>query len=245
MTGIDQFIENNLGGSESIFDSCLNLIVYSYFSVEKQQKYSRAEILKIATIKRGKKIQQVELEDFLRNDLVAKHINPNRQLFGLNYYIFQSGAEEFSENIKTGILDIKVCSPLLNGDIYYIFECKRLNKKIIDNYVTEGVMRFVNNQYYPDNNSYLAGMISFLESQNLNEKIESSTAFSTIQTVFSKYNKELSINENLSSHTLICEDFKDIREFKYVYKSKHIKRGKNETIRIFHIVLDYNQLVGP
>lgn len=245
MKGVEEFLTNNFGEHDSTFNQCLNLIVYGYSLLEKQEKYSRSSILNITTTLRGKAAKKVELEDYLRNDLVQKYIEPNRKLFGLDYWQFHSGAEEFIQNIKTGILDIKVTSPLFTGSTYFIFECKRLNKIIMDNYVTEGVQRFVDNQYYPESETSIAGMISFLEASDSKNAITNVSSFSVIDTALTKHKKKVKLKSNLSRVKLVCIDYEYVGTFEYVFVSTHGRGTEAKPIEIYHLILDYNHLVVP
>lgn len=245
MNGVESFVSHNFSEHDSTFNSCLHLIVYGYSLLEQSKKYSRKDILELTSTIRGKKTNKVELEDFLRNDLVENYIEPNRSLFGLNNLLFISGAEEFSDNVKIGILDIKVASPLWNGNTYFIFECKRLNKTILDNYVTEGVSRFIKEgKYYPKFQNSVAGMISFLEYVDIKHEIKSSDAFSTIEGVLQKYHEEIKLTSNFIQYKLDSKAYKYIEEFQYVFKSVHSRTANSLPINIFHIVLDYNHIVS-
>jgi hypothetical protein len=244
MRGVDDFVSNNFSERDFKFTSCLHIIIYGYLLLEKSKKYSRNDIKDKASLIRGKKAKSVELEDFLRNDLVTNFIEPNRKLFGLKYYLFQSGVEEFSNNIKTGILDIKVCSPLLNGDTYFIFECKRLNKSIIDKYVKEGVARFISKQYYPNSETNIAGMISFLESTDPKNEIKCDSSFDIINTLLEKYKNETKLISSLQRYKITCNDYKEIEEFEYTFISRHNRITYTSTIDIYHVVLDYNHLIS-
>lgn len=243
MKGIEEFVTNNFGEHDSTFNQCLNLIVYGYSLLEKKEKYSRTNILNRATTVRGRPSKRVELEDYLRNDLVTNYINPNRNLFGLNYLQFHSGAEEFSQNIKTGILDIKVTSPLFNGNVYFIFECKRLNKEIIDDYITKGVQRFADSQYYPESETSVAGMIGFLESKNTQHTIASTSSFSNIDTALKKHKGKIKLKNNLSKVKLICAEHNFVQNFEYVFLSTHDRESKSIPIEIYHLILNFNHLV--
>ncbi|WP_421921157.1 hypothetical protein [Marinifilum sp.] len=244
MVGVDSFVQNNFNEYDSKFDSCINAIIYGYKLLEKDQSYSREEIKNTATKVRGKVAKSVELEDFLRNDLIVNYIEPYRSFFDLKHYLFQSGVEEFSSNIKTGILDIKVCSPLLNGDAYFIFECKRFNKKIADKYITEGVLRFINEQYYPETNTPVAGMISFLESSDDRNEISASNSYDAIQYLLEKYENDVNLIAELNRYHINCPNKKEIEEYQFIYKSVHKRVIRNYPILIAHIVLDYNHLIN-
>lgn len=244
MIGVESFVQNNFIEYDTKFDSCINAIVHGYSVLEKEQIYSRKEIKNIATKVRGKEAKAVELEDFLRNDLVVNYIEPYRTLFGLKYYIFQSGVEEFSNNIKTGILDIKVCSPLMNGDTYFIFECKRLNKRIADKYITEGLTRFIKEQYYPETETPVAGMISFLESEDVSNKVNSVDSFESINHLLTKFKSDVNLIDMLSHYRINCPNNKELEQFQFIYKSVHMRQIRNIPILIAHIILDYNHLIN-
>ena len=139
MNGVESFVSHNFSEHDSTFNSCLHLIVYGYSILEKSKIYSRKDILELTSTIRGKKTNKVELEDFLRNDLVENYVTPYRDLFGLNYYEFHSGVEEFSENVKIGVVDIKVTSPF-EWKYYFHILMQRMNKKILINYFYYGFL---------------------------------------------------------------------------------------------------------
>lgn len=245
MNGVESFVSHNFSEHDSTFNSCLHLIVYGYSLLEKSKKYSRKDILELTSTIRGKETSKVELEDFLRNDLVENYITPYRDLFGLRYYEFHSGVEEFNENIKIGVLDIKVTSPLWNGKTYFIFECKRLNNEILNDYVTDGVSRFIKEgKYYPKFQNSVAGMISFLEYVDSKHEIKSNDAFLKIESVLQKYHNEIKLTGNLLQYKLDCKAYKYIQEFQYIFKSTHARTQSALPIDIYHLVLDYNHLIS-
>lgn len=246
MTDIDSFIDNNVpsDGDEKIFNSCMELIVYSYHLMVKEPRIiSRAKIAEIARKVKKRKVKRVELEDYIRNILIEEFIEPNQQLFGLKNVNFEAGVDENLMGIKSGMLDIKVKSPLLNGKTYYVFECKRLNKKIIDNYVTEGIVRFSSRQYYPQIPVTRAGMISFLESDKSKDLLLIVDASKELISVIEKHKASCNLETNLLAHKLISHD-KDVDGFQYVFTSLHSREDVNP-IKLYHIVLDYNALVIP
>jgi hypothetical protein len=243
MNGVDSFVTKNFGEHDSTFDSCMQVIVNGYSLLEKTVKYSRSQILATTGKVRSKKAKRVELEDYLRNDLVEKYINPYRADFSLDNFMFISGAEEFENNIKTGILDIKVCSPTLDGTVYYVFECKRMNKTIENNYITEGVSRFISGQYYPHSDVTIAGLISFLETDSETNKILISTSFKTYTDLFKRHETNLEIIKPLKKHRLISPIHQYINDFSFVYTSSHKRKKGKSPIDLYHVVLDYNHLV--
>jgi hypothetical protein len=245
MKGAEQFVKKNFKGNISVFESCIHSIVYGYLLLSKSQIYSRKKILNLQSTVRGKTSRVVELEDFLRNDLVNNFIEPNLQFFNLENYLFIPGAEQSYRNVKTGVLDIKVCSPSFRGSVYYIFECKRLNKEILNGYLDEGIHRFVSNKYYPENATALGGMISFLEADKPNYKIDISTCFKELDFAIKKKGKYLGLSKSLSRYPIGCKTFKEVAEYNFVFHSSHIRKKRRSLIELYHIVLDYNSLITP
>lgn len=243
MKGAERFVEKNFKGNISVFESCMHSIVYGYLLLSKSKSYSRKKILSQQSSVRGKKNYVVELEDFLRNDLVNNFIEPNLRLFDLENYLFIPGAEESFKNVKTGVLDIKVCSPSFRGSVYYIFECKRLNREILNGYLDEGVHRFVSHKYYPSQSTSLGGMISFLESANLKYRIDVSTCFQELDSAIKKKRKYLGLKKDLDQHVLFCKTFKEVTDYKYIFHTSHLRKKRKDLIELYHIVLDYNSLV--
>lgn len=243
MKGAQNFVDKNFRDDTSIFESCVHAIVYGYLVLSRKKTYSRSHIVKETTRVRGKKARIVELEDYLRNDLVSNFIEPNLTLFHLQNYLFIAGAEESLKNIKTGILDIKICSPRFTGSVYYIFECKRLNKEILNGYLDEGIHRFVNNKYYPATFNPLGGMISFLESSTDKNRIDINSSFAELNAAIKKKKRKLRVRKDLSKYPLKCESPKGVSDFQYVYCTTHTRTKNNTLIDLYHIVLDYNKLV--
>lgn len=244
MKGVTQFVEKNFKSPDLTFENCLHAIVYAFKLLEKDKTYSRKKILSETTRVRGKNAKVVELEDYLRNDLVKNFIEPNLKNFYLQNYLFIPGADEISDNIRTGILDIKVCSPSFNGNVYYIFECKRFNKSLIKGYLNDGVKRFITSQYYPNSITPLAGMVSFLESTELKNKINIQNAFTELNSAMNTSKKELGLIGKLSTHKLSCKKYKVVTDYEYIFKSKHKRNKIKVNIELFHVMLDYNDLIN-
>jgi hypothetical protein len=243
MIGVDKFVKNNFDNSISIFNKCLMLILYAYDALQKEQVYSRKHILEQTIKIRKRNTSKLELEDYLRNDLVENFIIPNRSRFDLDYFMFISGVEEFSENVKVGILDIKVCSPLLNNNIYFVLECKRLNKQNLDEYITEGVIRFVDEKYYCNSDIFVAGMISFLEYSKAADEIRIVDSFNIIDKYLKKFHSEIKLLQNLTRVKLSSTSYKFIDNYNFIFLSKHGRVKKLEPIDIYHIVLDYSNII--
>lgn len=246
MGNAEDFVSNNFGSANYTFNTCLELIIYGYLKQNNEgQKISRSELLKKMVSVRNKKNAEntsLDLEDYLRNVLVNNYIEPNRASFGLENFKFHCGTDELYNNIRTGILDIKVCSSSLDDNIYYIFECKRLNKDIIYNYIHEGVVRFTTNKkYYPEVNTSLSGMISFLESENKSKALNTCETFELLSEYLVKYKERINLLDSLKI-TRVKSNNPEISKFDSLYYSNHNRNGK-PSILIYHIVLDYNHII--
>ena len=86
-------------------------------------------------------------------------------------------------------------------------------------------------------------MIAFLESGDIKEIIESSKSFEAIDSVLNKYEKKIKLKDKLSHYKLLCDEYKNIRDYKAVYLSSHDRIKNPIAIAIYHIVLDYNHII--
>lgn len=243
MKGAKQFVEKNFKSHDLIFENCLHAIIYGFKLLEKSKTYSRKNILKEATRVRSKIARVIELEDYLRNDLVKNFIQPNLEIFFLQNYLFIPGVEEISDSIRTGILDIKVCSPSFNGNIYYIFECKRFNKSLINGYLNDGIKRFTTSKYYPNTTTALAGLISFIESKEPKNKINIEDSFEQLNLALNKSKDKLGLVGKLANQKITCQNCNLVTDYNFIYRSTHTRRKIKKNIELFHIMLDYNNLI--
>lgn len=226
-----------------------NLLGYSYSELKKEKganKYSRQKIREKHVRFKGKKgaKTKLELEDYLRNDLLKNYIDNNKSKFELEYFHFVPGADEVKEGVTIGSLDIKVLLPTnnsLSDNEYFAIECKRVNKlaKTKSYYIDHGVKRFLSRQYYPETNSKVAMMLSFMECEKPTQKEDS-------KSIVVSFNDLL--NKNYKSNILHCIGDKELDvkiDQKYnidIYNS-YFKRNDGSDIQIYHIFLDYYDLI--
>ena len=162
-----------------------SLVGHSYSELKKEKykdKYSRKEILNKHIQFKGNKgaKTKLELEDYLRNDLLKNYINNNKSKFNLEYFHFEPGVDEIKDGVTIGSLDIKVLLPTnnsLSGDEYFAIECKRINKlaRTKNYYIDHGINRFLTRQYYPESNSKIAFMLSFMECEKQSHREDSNS----------------------------------------------------------------------
>ncbi len=176
-------------------------------------------------------VQMENKENHIRDILVEKYLNDNvkREQLGIEHVIFN---REAAENMAKGFVDIKAQTriSLNEPQAYYVFECKRLdgNKDLNEEYIKEGIMRFVNEKY----SSYygLNGMIGFeVKKFDTPDNVEEIN-----QLVFSKY-PEAAFIEKISPAAII-------ENFQYCFISRH-KTVSLKRVELYHLMLDFSHTV--
>jgi len=163
--------------------------------------------------------------DYLNNDSIRNEVS-------LCYYIFNI---EVPENENVGRVDIKIqkADPLVSTKVYYIIECKRLNKDNLRGrsglnaeYVLNGIDRFVSCHY----SSYCMtnGMIGFVV-----DDLDIDTNYENINYVMKTHFPKMNIIQPLEP-----ENF--IEDFKPHYSSKH-KTMDGKNIILFHLMFDFSK----
>lgn len=228
-------------------ESFLKSIIYGYKKLmESNTTYSRSEIhQQIKTIQKSEKAHN-ELEDFLCTDLVTKHIKPNLAVFGLQGIVVDNGVRESKDNVTTGHLDIKFQVPSLSENYYYAFEAKRLDKNKAKQkyYLDGGIQRFTNRTYYPETNMVVAGMLGFVEmsSGKKAQKVAPETIKNSINDLINR-NTAFVTTQSLTDYILSDVKHNYINDFKTIYLSKHMRDDDNAELKIYHIFLDYCDLL--
>ncbi len=244
----DVFVQN----TGYYFEQTLKLIIYSYEQIKKEKSkvpYSRKKIHKaVKKIQRSDKAKN-PIEDFLRNDMVNHYLKDLRHQFDLTIFSIQPGLEVSKQNVNIGVVDIRFeCTSATSLDgTAFIFECKRLSKysQYLNGYINEGMMRFVNRQYYAESEVTIAGMIAFVEvdTDKHPKGLLSLDRLALLLGNEIKSNKKtLKTREEFSNYPLSDENFKEIANFAFSYKSKHKRKGNN-VIDIHHILLDYYDIL--
>lgn len=234
----------------SYFQSFLKLIAFGYCQLKNSGKiYSRTTIHKEAKKISGNPNTKNPIEDYLRNDLIKIYLNPNRHVFNLDIFEFHSGKEEYLSNILTGKPDMVVTSPFLtDNNIYFIFECKRLNKyeNSQNKYIEEGMVRFIDRKYYPETEVNIAGMIAFVEIDAEKHKggaIPISSIAVQLKKKIDSFNNLLKTTQALQAYKLADQRYNEISAFKHSYLSKHMRSGDKVEISIHHLLLDYYDIL--
>jgi len=230
---------------EKMFD----LLSYAQSEIKKERsinKFSRSDILSKHKNKKGKSGSKtkLELEDYLRNDLVQNYLTIYKTRFNLDHLYFIPGADEIDDGVTTGSLDIKVIFPnksLLSDEEYLAIECKRINKLLNKKryYIDEGVNRFITRQYYPEANTKVAWMLSFMECEKDSQKqspIEIIKDFNKL--LHQTYKKN--IIDDIGENQMNVKINPSLEVFNSL-----IKRNDSTEIIIYHIFLDYYDIIDP
>tara|TARA_R110002096_G_scaffold422429_2_gene628882 strand:+ start:11272 stop:12012 length:741 start_codon:yes stop_codon:yes gene_type:complete len=226
----------------------LNLLSYSYNQLvadKSVNKYSRKKILQQHIEVKGNegKKTKLELEDYLRNDLVTCYIQKHQKEFSeLKYFQFIPGADEIANKITIGSLDLKVIIPTSGYSItgnYLAIEFKRINKEAGKKryYVDGGVKKFIDRQYYPEIDTPTATMVGIMEAEK-NSYIENAEKIASSINTLLNNNHGGSILEKLNLIRNDLEGYDGVE----IYNSK-IKRVDNSELNIIHIFLDYYNLI--
>jgi hypothetical protein len=225
-----------------------NLVGFSQKEIKSKrstEKFSRKAILDKHRAKKGKpgSKTKLELEDFLRNDLIQNYLKIYKTKFNLSHFYFEPGVDEIDDGVSTGSLDIKVIFPnksLESGEEYLAIECKRINKLLKKKryYLDDGLKRFITRQYYPQSDNKVAWMLSFMEcekdSQRQNPK-EIISHFNELLKASYKKNivKEIGKEVNLNIDPTL-EVFNSV-----------IERNDKTELIVYHVFLDYYDLIEP
>lgn len=217
------------------FKSVLKLVIFSYNKIIQDRKkvYRNSEGIDIAN--------GMALENSLTNMLVKEYLQDHniKEMFNLQLCGFFTEPAEINEDNKTlGFIDIMVTnvSSEFSGrneeNIYYAFECKRINNSNYAKYVDEGILRFIECKYSKD--MTFAGMIGYFETNNPD-----------IEDIIKKINTNL--NNKFNSGKLVnlssLKKFSLVDDFEHSYISNH-ERKDNNSIDLYHLILDYDIIVN-
>lgn len=243
------------GGTDYYFQQALKLVVYSYIrlrNAKEKMPYSRVAIHEdIKKIKKRNK-SHLELEDYLRNDIVDNYMKSLRAEFGLAFFLISMGTVETRNNVTLGVTDIRFesasATALVGDGPNFIFECKRLNKyaKHMNGYIEKGMMRFIDQQYYANSAIPVAGMIAFVEVDTKKYSkgyVPVSGIAALLSKKISKRKRELNVTEPLNKFPLTDGTYAGISDFEFSYRSKHVRSTDKLSIHIHHLLLDYHQIL--
>ncbi|OUD34779.1 hypothetical protein [Flavobacterium sp. FPG59] len=233
-------------GRQYYIESFLKSIVFGYYTlVDSKKQYSRKTVHEIVKeISKSDKAYN-EIEDYLCTELINKYVKPNLHLFGLEGLVVDVGVRETKDSVTVGHLDVKFQVPSLAANHYYAFEAKRLdkNKSKQKYYISGGIKRFTGHKYYPETDTIVAGMIGFVEIESL--KIKSRENLDLIKDSLNNHISSTTITTTqlLTKFKLDDESYSRVDRFKYIYKSKHTRDTDHQELSIYHIFLDYYDIL--
>lgn len=188
----------------------------------------------------------ISLENFLRDSFLYDFIQKSKKeykLFNPIYYKVIGSFLYFAEvqtlfaqesKLRSSKIDIfvtnlnnKLLGNNVQEQIYFDFECKRLNRSLKNEYVAHGIKRHLERDYR-DGFSF-TGMIGFVEEGNIDQVINDINKIIKKSSFFSasEYLNNIKLN----------------RKFKNTYLSKHSKFNSDE-FTIYHLLFDYSKIIS-
>lgn len=182
--------------------------------------------------------QSRRLENLIRDDIYRKAVELLKQERVRNRvdrflkFSFYNEPRDVEDESDTKRLDVQInydSDPLLPD---LIIECKRLASTDKNSaYISNGVQRFVIGRYSPTHP--VAGMIGFIEAGNEAD---------IIKDLKNKLTKQPETISTIETHTA------DVFSKEYVghiYQSTHSREGDLPEIELFHLMLDFCEIIEP
>jgi hypothetical protein len=234
-------------GKQYYIESFLKTIIYGYHLLVSEKKtYLRKDIHELIKVVSKSNDAYNEIEDFLCTELVKNYVKPNLHLFGLENLVVNVGVRETNKSVTVGHLDIKFEVPSLESNHYYAFEAKRIdkNKAKQDYYINGGIERFTTRKYYPETDTVVAGMIGFVEIDLTPPKgqIDPDEIKDSLNKKIAGYGK-IETTQKLIEYDIPGTGIPPRESFKYMYHSKHIRDDDMQELSIYHLFLDYYNIL--
>ncbi|MCD4795025.1 MAG: hypothetical protein K8R54_17460 [Bacteroidales bacterium] len=230
---------------KTIFDDVVNYLVFSYHQLlESKEQISKSYCEEHTSFK---------FEDYIKWYFVKKYLQKqeNKTKSGISKIqnlTFQFETEkEYWKNgkMQRDKIDIFVSNlglpsawnHIAKEDHYFAFECKRIKQKeTIDNAYLSDIEKFINRDYWKTGFRFpFNGMIGFVENKlpdipKIIEDLEIKLSSETYNTFI------LGNKKNLKEHK--------ISNFKYCRVSEHKHISKKITIKVYHLIFDYSEILG-
>jgi hypothetical protein len=234
------FLKRKTQYSERVFGMVSDYLIFCYYKLLASKiVYSKKNISEHTSI---------SFENYLRDRFLYEYIQKFKneyKTFNPDYYKVIASFLYFPEvqtlfkkdsKLKASKIDIFVTNlnkNLLGKDvleqIYYDFECKRLNNKLIKEYVTHGIKRHLERDY--ENGFSFTGMIGFVEDGSIDQIVND------INKILKKQKKSTFSNIEYLGYVKLNNNFKNS------YKSKHLKCNSSEFC-IYHLLFDYSNILS-
>ncbi len=220
--------------SETIFKRVTEYIIFCYLLIIKDNlKISSTEILQT----------NIKPENYYRNVLLYDYLQKNKSLArfkvisNLHFLAETEVLYRNVNNLSAGKIDIFVTNlgkKLLNGkpseQVFFNFECKRLNNNLLNNlYVEEGIYRYLKRNYR--NHFPFIGLIAFVENGNIID-------------IINDINNKLSLDRYSSIKNISYLNFhKLVKNFDNSYISRH-KNTLGINFNYYHIFFDFQNVLN-
>lgn len=234
------FLKRKIQYSERVFRMVSDYFIFCYFKLLTSKiVYSKKYISEHTSI---------SFENYLRDrflyEFIQKHKNEYK-LYNPDYYQVIASFLYLAEvqtlfnqesKLRTSKIDIFVTN--LNKDllgnkvveqIYFDFECKRLNNNLKKEYVSNGIKRHLERDF--ENGYPFTGMIGFVEDGSIDKIVND------INKILKRQNESTFSNIEYLRYVKLNYDFKNS------YKSKHLKSNSIE-FNIFHLLFDYSNILS-
>lgn len=234
------FLKRKIQYPERIFRMVSDYLIFCYFKLLTSKiVYSKEYISKHTS---------TPIENFLRDRFLYEFIQKSKKEYRLvnpDYYKVIANFLYFAEvqtlfhkeaKLRASKIDIFVTNlsnELLGKNvveqIYFDFECKRLNKNLKKEYVSHGIERYLERDF--ENGFPFTGMIGFVEDGSIDQIVND------INIILKKQKKSTFSNIEYLKYVKLNNSFKKS------YKSKHLKSNSSE-FSIYHLLFDYSNILS-
>lgn len=230
--------------SKQLFISTIHYIIFCYSLIKKDTEDVEIEIPPYSKnyCKTYTKFWP-KFEDYLKRELVNNYLQEKQSVFGneaIEKLSFQYETEK--DYIKDGIkasdkIDIFVSNlglqhywgEIKKDDIYFVFECKRLENKSKNTAFIGDIEKFVERDYVGFRFPF-EGMIGFVEKSNI-----------SINEIIEDINKKLRISSSITTIQELTPF--EIENFQYCRLSEHKKIVSSDLIEVYHLFFDYSNII--
>ena len=223
----DKFKYKDNFSKEAIYEKILDLLVFVYEKIKNHRK-SKPYTREYIRLKRfgPEDCYNAELKDYLNK--YKSHPN-----FSLGNILANNETQDGTTNYhQKGRNDIRITyitqAFTLHPKEYFVIECKRLdNSSMLNNkYIKKGLMKFITGTYSSNDNNAI--MVAYIEKGEIEEIVD-------------KLNEKLNDIENIHNLKILSKVDK-IKNFDYIYNSKHERDFNLPPISVHHLMFDYKNI---
>lgn len=234
------FLKRKTQYSETVFKMVSDYLIFCYFKLLASKiVYSKKYISEHTAISLENYLRDRFLYEFIQKSKNEyKLFNPDNFKVIASFLYFAEVQTLFNKESKLRASKIDIFVTNLSNNlmgnnvveqIYFDFECKRLNKYLKKEYVAHGIKRHLERDF--ENGFPFTGMIGFVEDGSIDQIVND------INKVLKKQKKSIISNIEYLRHVKLNNNFKNF------YKSKHLKANSNE-FNIYHLFFDYSNILS-